>query len=47
MKQVKKLMVSVTSNGFTSVRNWKINNFSDSVSYGGNIFNNSYNLYLK
>lgn len=47
LKQVKKLMVSVTSNGYTSVRNWPINNYNEIVSYGGSIFNNSFKFYLR
>ena len=47
LSQVKKLTASITYNGFASVRNWKINNYEESVSFGGPIFNNSYKLFLK
>jgi len=45
--QVRTLTATVNSNGFSSVRTWKLNQFSESISYGGPIFNNSYKLYLQ
>ena len=43
---MKKLTATVIHNGYSSIRNWKINNFDECISYGGHIFNNSYKIYL-
>lgn len=47
LEQVKKLTVTVSYASYSTVRTWKINNYSQSISYGGPIFNNSYRLYFK
>jgi len=47
LAQVKTLTASVNSNGFSSVRTWKLNQFSETISYGGPIFNNSYQLFFQ
>jgi hypothetical protein len=44
---VRTLTATVNSNGFSSVRTWRLNKFSETISYGGPIFNDSYKLYLQ
>jgi hypothetical protein len=38
MLQVKKLTVTVNSNGFSSNRTWPINSFENTISYGKSIY---------
>lgn len=47
MLQVKKLTITVNSNGFSSVRTWLINNYSQNISYGGTIYSDNYKIYVK
>jgi hypothetical protein len=48
LAQVVKLTVQASHNSFTSVRTWRLNNFGDSISYGGNMYAyNTYKVYLK
>ena len=43
---MKKLTAAVTHNGFASNRTWRLNDFAQSISYGGHIFGNGCKLYL-
>lgn len=45
LTQVKSLVCIVKHNTFNSLRTWKINDYSQSISYGGFISNNSYQLF--
>lgn len=48
LAQVVKLTVKATQNSFTSVRTWQLNNYGDSISYGGNALTyNTYKVYLR
>lgn len=47
MLQVTKLVVKITQNGLAFTRTWKLNNYSDNISYGSEIDRYSYyNIYL-
>jgi hypothetical protein len=46
LAQVTSLTATATHNGYASSRTWKPQPYSEQVTYGGPVFNNSYKLYL-